>query len=169
MRRSCSLATVFAVFLLAVSVSAFANPSNDGFNNVSLTGVSGTVSGQFTFNSSNDTFSGLSLTFNGGVFDKVNVSNGSGQGFCAGGSCYFTWWASKNGDSVWEEIILNLKSGQFQDYGGISNWQNQGGFSYMSVPEGGTELSYLMLSGFAIFAGILIAGKRRRTRTAQFI
>jgi hypothetical protein len=38
----------------------------------------------------------------------------------------------------------------------------------MSVPEGGTPLPYLMLSGFAILAGILISGKRRRAlRTAH--
>jgi hypothetical protein len=36
------------------------------------------------------------------------------------------------------------------------------------VPEGETPLSYLMLSGIAMFAGILISGKQRRTRrTAQ--
>ncbi|MGA9963623.1 MAG: hypothetical protein WBQ10_00325, partial [Terriglobales bacterium] len=67
MMRYLKLASVSALFLLAASLSAFAN-SNDSFSNVNLTGVSGTVSGNFTFNSSNDTFSGLSLSFGGSVF-----------------------------------------------------------------------------------------------------
>ena len=56
--RSLKLASVSALFVVAVSLSAFAN-SNDSFSNVNLTGVSGTVSGSFVFNSTNDTFSVL--------------------------------------------------------------------------------------------------------------
>jgi hypothetical protein len=168
MNRYFKLASVFALFVLAVSLSASAG-SNDSFSNVSLTGISGTVSGQFTFDPTKDSFSGLSLTFNGGVFNGVNASNGGGKGNCLFGLCQYTWQKQMNsGAWVWETIVLNLKTGQFQDFGGIYKGKYDGGFNYMSVPEGETALSYLMLSGFAMFAGIVVAGKRRRAvRIAQ--
>ena len=162
MMQSLKLASITAVFLLAVSLSAFAN-SNDSFSNVNLTGVSGTVSGGFTFNSSNDNFSGLTLTFGGNVFGKDQASNGGGQGTCAFGFCGYSWQTKlSDGDWVWDTIVLNLKTGQYKDFGGVYNWENKGGFNYMSVPEGGTPMPYLLLSGFAILVGILISGKRRR-------
>jgi hypothetical protein len=171
MRRCSKLAVACALFLLCVSLSAFANSSNGGFSNVSLTGVSGTASGSFTFNFANDTFSKLTLAFNGGVFNGMGAKNGGGNATCLLGVCGFFWKTQMaNGDWAWDTILINIRTGQYQAYGGISNWQHQGDFKYnMAVPEGGTALAYLMLSGFAIFAAILIAGKRRRTRAAQFI
>jgi hypothetical protein len=163
MRRCLKLASPLALFLLAVSLSASAG-STDSFSNVSLTGVSGTVSGSFTFNSSSDTFSAISLSFNGGVFGGVNAQNGGGNGSCILGVCGFSWQAQlANGNWVWDTILLNLKTGQYQDLGGIYNWKNGGNFNYLSVPEGDAPLSYLLLSGFAMLAGILISGKHRRT------
>jgi hypothetical protein len=161
------LASVSALFLLA-SLSAFAN-SNDSFSNVNLTGVSGTVSGGFTFNSSNDTFSNISLSFKGGKFDGVDASDGGGKGTCLLGVCGFSFQEHvANGGWVSDTILFNLKTGQFEDLGGIYKGRKGGDFNYMSVPEGGTPLPYLMLSGFAILAGILISGKHRRTlRTAH--
>lgn len=73
-----------------MSLSAFAN-SNDSFSNVILTGVSGTVSGGFTFNSSTDTFSNISLSFNGGVFNGVDALDGGGKGTCLLGVCGFSF------------------------------------------------------------------------------
>ena len=171
MRRCAKLAVVCALFLFCVSLSAFANSSNGGFNNVELTGVSGTASGSFTFNFANDTFSGLALSFTGGVFNGMRAKNGGGNASCLLGVCGFFFKSQMgNGDWVWETVLINIRNGQYQSFGGISNWQNQGNFNYnMAVPEGGTALAYLMLSGFAIFAAILIAGKRRRTRAAQFV
>ena len=171
MRRSYKLAVICPLLLLCVSLPAFANSSNDGFNNVSLTGVSGTVSGSFTFNFSTDTFSNIALAFNGGVFNRMGMKNGGGNASCLLGVCGYFWKTQMaNGDWVWDTILINIRTGQYQSYGGISNWQYQGGFNYnMAVPEGGTALAYLTLSGFAIFAAILIAGMRRRTRAAQFI
>ena len=166
--RFLKLASVSALFLLAASLSAFAN-SNDSFSNVNLTGVSGTVSGGFTFNSSNDTFSNISLLFNGGVFNGGSASDGGGKATCLFGWCGFSWQAQAT-DGAWvtDSIIVNLKTGQFLDLGGIYQGTNDGDFKYLSVPEGGTPLPYLMLSGFAILAGILVSGKRRRAlRTAH--
>jgi hypothetical protein len=162
MFRYSKLATVFALFVLAVSISASAG-SNNSFSNVNLTGISGTVSGQFSFDSTKDSFSGLSLTFNGGIFNGVNASNGGGKGNCLFGLCQYTWQKQMNsGAWVWETIVFNLKTGQFQDFGGIYKGKYNGGFNYMSVPEGETPLSYLILSGFAMLAGIAVASKRRR-------
>jgi hypothetical protein len=168
MRRCLKLASPLALFLLAASLSASADSTNS-FNNVSLTGVSGTVSGSFSFNSSNDTFSAISLSFNGGVFGGVNAQNGGGNGTCILGVCGFSWRAQlANGNWVWDTILVNLKTGRYQDLGGIYNRKNSGDFHYSSVPEGGAPLSYLVLSGFAIFAGILMSGKHRPTaRHAQ--
>jgi hypothetical protein len=168
MFRYSKLASVFALFVLAVSISASAG-SNNSFSNVNLTGISGTVSGQFTFDPMKNSFSGLTLTFNGGIFDGVKAGNGGGKGNCLLGLCQYTWLKQMNGGAwVWETIVFNLKNGTFQDFGGIYKGKYDGGFNYMSVPEGETALSYLMLSGFAMFAGIVVAGKRRRAaRIAQ--
>jgi hypothetical protein len=168
MVQSLKLASVSALFVLAVSLSAFAN-SNDSFSNVNLTGVSGTVSGSFVFNSATDTFSNISLSFNGGVFNGVDASNGGGKGTCMLGVCGFTFQEHvPHGGWVSDTIFVNLKTGQFEDLGGIYKGREGGDFNYLSVPEGGNPLTYLMLSGFAILAGILISGKRRRTlRTAH--
>ncbi|HWY58746.1 MAG TPA: hypothetical protein VNZ03_30055 [Terriglobales bacterium] len=165
MKRYFNLASFCIVFLLAVSTFASAN-SNDSFSGATLIGVSGTASGQFTFsgNGSAGTFSNLSIAFNGGVFAGNGASNGGGQAICAGGWCGFGWQTTLgNGDKVWNLIAFNPSSGQFQEWGGISNSQYQGGFDYLSVAEGGATLSYLMLSALAIFGGIFLSGKRRRS------
>ena len=73
-------------------------------------------------------------------------------------------------DTVWNTIILNLKTGQVEDIGGIYNWKNQGNFNYMAVPEGGNSLAYLLLCGVALFAAIFFSRKQRRPlRAAQSI
>jgi hypothetical protein len=166
MMRYLKLASVSVLFLLAVSLSAFAD-SNDSFSNVNLSGVSGTVSGSFVFNSTTDTFSNISLLFNGGVFSGGSASDGGGKATCLFGLCGFSWQAQAT-DGAWvtDSIIVNLKTGQFLDFGGVYQGRNDGDFKYLSMPEGGTPLPYLMLSGFAILGGILITGKRRRALRA---
>src|SRR5580692_347814 len=161
MMRRFKLATVCVMFLLAVSLSASAC-SGDCFSNVNLTGVSGSASGSFTFNTSTDTFSNLSLSFNGGVFNGITASDKNGGGSCFLGVCGISWKTVVNGDTVWNTVVLNLKTGQYQDFGGIYNWKNQGTFNYLQVPEGGNSLVYLMLSSIALFAGFLTSRKRRR-------
>jgi hypothetical protein len=167
MRRYFNSTNVCVLFLLAVSLSASAT-SNDSFSNVSLVGTSGAVSGSFTFNTSTDQFSGISLSFNGGAFGGATASNGGGKGTCYQGFCGF-YFQGKASDGAWvtDTIIVNLKTGQFDTFGGIYNWKNQGGdFNYLSVPEGGAKLSYLILSAIAVFGGILISGKQRRITQA---
>ena len=170
MPRCLKLAATCAVFLLAVSLSASAC-SGDCFSNVSLVGNSGgTASGSFTFNTSTDTFSNLSLTFSGGVFKGMGGSDSKGGGGCVLGICGFSWKTMDGSDTIWNTIILNLKTGQVEDIGGIYNWKNQGNFNYMAVPEGGNSLAYLLLCGVALFAAIFFSRKQRRPlRAAQSI
>src|SRR5579863_6082501 len=158
---------VSAAFLLLVCLPALADGN---FSNEKLTGNSGsTVSGSFTFNSSTDTFSNLSLLFNGGKFAGTNAKDtNGGQGICILGVCGFSWQTHVNGVLVWDTILLNVKTGAYQDFGGIQNFQNQWNFDPpMAVPEGGTPLAYVVLSGLAMVAGILISGKRRAIGNAR--
>jgi hypothetical protein len=161
MMRNIKVATVCVMFLLAVSLSASAC-SGDCFSNANLVGNSGgSASGGFTFNASTDTFSNLSLTFNSGAFSGITAQDKKGGGGCVLGICGISWKTIVDGDTVWNTIVLNLKTGQYEDFGGIYNWKNQGEFNYMSAPEGGNSLAYLLLSGIALFVAILTSRKRR--------
>src|SRR5271155_4460827 len=163
MRRYRGLASVCAVLVLVLSLPAFAG-SISNFSGVQLKGASGNVSGSFSFSSSNDQVSNLSLSFAGSTFGSVNVSDPSGlKGTKEGQDWLFVWSTKENGDTIWCSILFNPLTDQYQLGGWIDNWKNQGDFNYLQVPEGGTPLSFLMLSGLALFAGILVSGKRRRT------
>lgn len=160
MKRYSKLAVVCGMFVLAVSICASAD-SKDCFSGP-LIGASGTESGQFTFDSTTDTFSGIKLSFAGSTFGNVNASNGGGQGHCSNGICGYFWQMKVGSDWVWDAIVV-YANGQYKDFGGISNSNNYGGFSYMSVPEGGSRLAYLFMSGVAAFGAIFVSGKQRRT------
>ena len=167
MKRYGKLGGVCGLFLLAVSLTASAG-SIDHFKNVALTGVSkgGTVSGSFSFNNKTDQFSNISVSIVSSVFGKINVSDPhSGHGTYEGqGWWEYTWKTKVDGDRIVYSMLFNTITNQFEVGGGIRNRRNQGDFNYISVPEGGTSLSYLVLSGIAMFAAILISGKHRRTR-----
>jgi hypothetical protein len=153
-----------AALLLVLSLPALAD--SDSFSNVQLKGASGTVSGSFTF--SNGTFSNLSLSFKDGVFGVVNAFDASGGKGQQQGQWYvFTWKTKVGKDWVWNKVSFDPSNGQYHESGWIANRQDKGKFN-LQVPEGGTPLSYLVLSGLAVFAGILMSGKRRRTtRSAE--
>ena len=159
-----NLVAISAAFLLLVCLPALAD-SHDNFSNEQLTGGSGsTLSGSFTFSSSSDTFSNISLSFNGGTFNGINAQDTGGQAVCALGLCAFSWETKTGNVWVWDTIVLNVSTGQYQDFGWIYSAQNQWNFDPpMSAAEGGTRLAYLVLCGIAIFAGILVSGKQRRT------
>jgi hypothetical protein len=165
MRCCVKLFSACTLFLLAVSLTASAG-SLDQFKNAALTGVSkgGTVSGSFSFNSQTDQFSNISVSFVSSAFGNVNANDpSSGHGTYVGkGWWEYTWLTKVDGDTVVYSMLFNPTTNQFDVGGGIGNWSNQGEFNYLSVPEGGTPLAFLMLSGLAMFAGILIAGKQRR-------
>jgi hypothetical protein len=172
MFRYSKLATVFALFVLAVSISASARSINDSFSGTKLTGVSqgGTVSGTFSFNTATDQFSNIAVSFVSNAFGNVNATDqGSIMGKLVNGLWSFQWSTIKNGDLIIYQVVFNPNTNQFTASGSIANFWNQGKFSSMSMPEGETPLSYLMLSGFAMFAGIAVASKRRRAaRIAQY-
>jgi hypothetical protein len=162
MKRYFKLAAVCAAFVLSVAMCASAG-STDHFSGT-LNGVSESVSGSFTFNSPTDSFSNIKLSFTGSTFGSVNASDPSGgQGTCQNGVCGFLWKTQVGSDTIWDLIVVTLSTGQFQDAGTISNSRNNGGFNYMSVPEGSSALAYLLLSAGAIFGGIFMSGKNRRT------
>lgn len=167
MRRYDKLGGVCGLFLLAVSLTASAD-SIDHFKNVALTGVSkgGTVAGSFSFNNKTDQFSNISVSIVSSVFGKINVSDPrSGHGTYKGqGWREYTWKTKVHGDTIVYSMLFNTITNRFEVDGKIGNRRNQGDFNYISVPEGGTPLSFLTLSGIAMFAGILIYGKQRRTR-----
>jgi hypothetical protein len=173
MRRYGKLGGICGLFLLAVSLTASAG-SIDHFKDVALTGVSkgGTVSGSFSFNNKTDQFSNISVSIVSSVFGKIDVSDPySGHGTYAGQGCWeYTWKTKVDGDRIVYSMLFNTVTNQFEVGGAISNWRHQSDFNYISVPEGGTSLSYLVLSGIAMFAAVLISGKHRRTgRTVQSV
>ncbi len=162
MNRYFKLATISVMFLLSVSICASAG-STDNFSGP-LVGASGTESGSFTFSSTTG-FSNITLSFAGSTFGNVNASNGGGQGSCSNGSCSYFWQtqvlsAGGQKDWVWDVIVV-YANGQYKDFGGISNSNNYGGFNYMSVPEGGSGLAYLLMSVLAVFGAIFVSGKNR--------
>ncbi len=165
MKRYFKLAAICAAFVLSVSMFASAG-STDSFSGP-LVGASGTESGQFTFDSTTDTFSGIKLSFAGSTFGNVNAANAGGKAtWCSNGACGFVWQATVNGDTIWDLIVVNLSTGQYTDAGIIFNSQNKGGFNYMSVPEGSSGFTYLLMSTIAVFGAIFISGKHRRTARA---
>jgi len=169
MGRHIKVLGVCALFLLVASLPASAGTIYS-FSNVALTGNSGsTASGGFSFDPNTHVFSGVSISFNGGAFNGVQANLPQEQGIYIQGKGYlYSWLTTVQGDLVWNSIVFNPSTGQFHEWGGIANWQKKGGYDYMSVPEGGAELTYLMLSGIAVFGGIVISGKQRRTtRSSQ--
>jgi hypothetical protein len=165
------LAMVSAAFLLLVCLPASAGSINT-FSKVALSGVSNTTaSGQFSINTQTGKFSNISISFSGNsIFAGIKASDpNSIQGvWLPGKGWLMSWVTTVKGDLVWYSVLYNPTTGQFMASGGVSNWQYQGNFNYLSVPEGGAMLSYLLLSGMAVFAGILMSTKQRRLiRVAQ--
>ena len=169
MGRSLKISGICALFIFLASLSASAGTICN-FSNVKLTGTSGsTVSGTFTIDPTTHTFSNVSLSFNGGAFGGIKANGGNLKGILIQGQQYlYSWITTVNGNLVGWSILYDFKTGQYKEWGGISNWQNKGDFNYLSVPEGGAELTYMMLSGVALFAGIVFSGKQRRaTRSSH--
>jgi hypothetical protein len=163
MERYNKTLAVCALFLLIASLPASAGTICN-FSHAVLTGKSGsTASGSFTFDATTHVFSNITISFNGGAFGGIQASDSQAQGHCANGLCKVSWWTIVQGNLIKDTLVFNTLTGQFEDYGKISNWKEKGRFDSLLVPEGGAELTYLMLSGIAVFGGILISGKQRRT------
>src|SRR5580692_9455809 len=152
MMRSLKLASVFSLFLLAMSLSTFADSSND-FSGATLSGISATgASGSFAFSSSTDKFSNAPQSFGGNsISEGVKVTNRlmSGyfisEGSFSGGSFSGGTFSDDSDEGLVGEDRLSGKHRK--------KW---------NVPEGGADVTYLLLSGIAVFGGILISRKQRR-------
>jgi hypothetical protein len=174
MNRNCKLAVAGAAMWLVLALPAFAGSVYD-FHKETISGTSGsTLSGSFTFtgNANGGTFSNITLSFDGGKFGGLKASDVSGgKAKCAFGFCRFSWSEKLSNGWVWDTIVLNVKTGSFQDLGQLYTKRNQWNFDPppTQVPEGGTSLAYLMLAGLAVFAGILVSGKKRRTARSTVI
>jgi uncharacterized protein YjbI with pentapeptide repeats len=166
MMRSLKLASVTALFLLAMSLSAFADSNND-FSGATLSGISATgASGSFAFSSSTDKFSNAAQSFGrNSISEGVKVTNRLMSG-------YFISERSFSGGSF---SGGSFSGGSFSG-GTFSGDSDEGLFGEdrlsgkhrkkWNVPEGGAEVTYLLLSGIAMLAGILISGKQRRATHA---
>jgi hypothetical protein len=156
MMRSLKLASVSSLFLLAVSLSAFADSNND-FSGATLSGISATgASESFAFSSSTERFSNAPQSFGGNsISEGVKVTNRLTSG-------YFISEGSFSGGS--------FSGGTFSDdsdEGFLGEDRLEGKHrKKWHVPEGGAEVTYLLLSGIAVLAGILISGKQRRATHA---
>jgi hypothetical protein len=156
MMRSLKLASVFSLFLLAMSLSTFADSSND-FSGATLSGISATgASGSFAFSSSTDKFSNAPQSFGGNsISEGVKVTNRLRSGYFisegsfSGGSFSGGSFSDDSDEGLFGEDRLNGKHRK--------KW---------NVPEGGADVTYLLLSGIAVLAGILISGKQRRATHA---
>ncbi|MGA8735359.1 MAG: hypothetical protein WB558_15690 [Terriglobales bacterium] len=83
------------------------------------------------------------------------------KGTRVGNDWRFVWSTQKGKDTIWYSVLFNPATNQFQASGWIENSKHQGDFNTMMVAEGGSRLSYGMLSGLTMLAGILIARKKR--------
>ena len=162
MKRYFNLAAICAAFVLSVAMYASAG-STDNF--------SGPLIGAFWRQRNQDRSHLISKQTRSPTSsshllaapsENVNTSNGGGQATCANGFCGIYWQTTVGGDTIWDGIIINMATGQFEDLGYIFNSKNYGGFNYMSAPEGGSRLAYLLMSAAAVFGAIFVSGKYRR-------
>jgi len=138
MRLTGKLPRIFSLFLLAASLPAWAGSVNSFSNGFDTKTAWSFTPDTFTENHSLDS----------SPFDGGKVTNGH--------SGYFV---SEEGFSG--TTLLDGSDKHFFDRG----WGHDGcdrRDDCNSVPEGGAPLSYLIFSGLAVIAGILISGKRHR-------
>lgn len=109
------------------------------------------ASGSFAFHSSRDRFSNAPQSFGGNsISEGVKVTNRLTSGsFISEGSFSGGSFSDDSDEGFFGEDRLGGEHGK--------KW---------NVPEGGAEVTYLLLSGIAVLAGILISGKQRRATHA---
>lgn len=150
-----------ALCVVALSVSAFAGSVTTGSYAASVSGVPNTtVYGTFSYNTSTDTYTSVSLSFVGNsIFGGLSGTVTQPQS-----GSRFVFDKTVGGYSVSYSILLDaMNPDSYTAQGYIVNGSASGTFgSKHQVPEGGSQISYLLASGLVLFAGILIAGKQRR-------
>jgi hypothetical protein len=153
MRQLIRLPWVLSLFLLAASLPAWASSVNSFSDDKLPKGAGTKLAWSFTSGSFNEKVPNFSL---GGqpLFESGKLTNGRMSGYSVSEESF-------SGASFLDESDRHFFRGNHGHRG--CEWRRD----CQSVPEGGTPLSYLILSGLAILAGILISGKQHRaTRTA---
>jgi hypothetical protein len=155
MRRYCKLVGVSVAFLLLVSLTASAGPIKS-FSVGALSGISaGGGSGSLDSSTFTGKFSNVPRSLDGNsMFQGAKVSSGLMSGYSTSGGSFSGVVFSSDSD------------------GGFSDENRRHGCGKRKncypVPEGGAQLTYVMFSAIAVFCGILISGKQRRTtRSAE--
>jgi hypothetical protein len=128
-----------------------ANVSGGGISNTNVTATFTLTNGGKT-----DTISGGVLTFSG-VFGSFTVDF---SGSCSPTSPCTLSFLTRSGDLGSYTINLNTMTASGTIWNGKwGNGSETGTFSYsLSMPEGGSKLSYLGSAGLVIFGGILLSG-----------
>jgi hypothetical protein len=155
MRQSHKLPCIFSLFLLAASLQAWAGSVNSFSDDALPKGAGTKLAWSFTSENMTEQFPEFSRSFGGtSIFDSGKVTDGRMSGYSVAEESF-------SGTSFLDESDRHFFRGNHGHRG--CEWRRD----CQSVPEGGTPLSYLILSGLAILAGILISGKQHRaTRTA---
>jgi hypothetical protein len=147
-----------ALSVVACASGAFAGSISTFDYTTNVTGGSNsTLDASFSYNTHTDTFTKETLTFVGGIFNGVSVTITQPQH-----GDTFKFDKKVDGDTIVYTIVFNPLNGTYDAYGTITKGRNQGSFQYDSVPEGGTQFSYLAASALALACGTFLAGKQRR-------
>ena len=126
-----------------------------------VTGVKNeTANVSLTFNPKTDAITG-SIGFLGGVFGGI-TDKFSGVATCKGTTCVFVLNTKVDGDNLSYTVTFSDPSGSLNLIGANGDIWNTKANGTFAVPEGGSKLSYLVASGIALLAGILLSGKQRR-------
>jgi hypothetical protein len=156
MSQSRNLPCVFTLLLLASSLPAWAS-SVDNFSDVKFSkGFDTKLAWSFTSGGINEKVPDFSRSFGGKpLFERGRPTNGR-----------------IGGHSVSEESFSGTRFLDKSDRhpSGEDRGHHDGcerGDDCQKVPEGGAPVSYVILSGLAVIAGILISGKHRAARTIQ--
>jgi hypothetical protein len=153
MSQSRNLPCVFLLLLLAASLPAWAS-SVENFSDKLDKGDT-RLGWSFTSGDINEKVPDFSRSFGGKpLFDTPKGT----QGYMSGHSISEE---SFSGASFLDESDRH-SSGEDRDH----HHSCDRGDDCHKVPEGGDPLSYVILSGLAVIAGILISGKHRAARTA---
>src|ERR1700676_2699270 len=155
MSQSRNLPCVFTLFLVAASLPAWAS-SVDNFSDVKFSkGFDTKLAWSFTSGSINEKVPDFSHLFGGKpLFDPPKGTQGRMSGHSISEESF-------SGASFLDKSDRH-PSGEDRDH----HHGCDRGDDCHEVPEGGAPMSYVILSGLAVIAGILISGKHRAARTA---
>ena|ERR1700730_8253854 len=155
MSQSRYLPCVFTLLLLAASLPAWAS-SVDNFSDVKLPKGDAKLAWSFSSGGINEKVPNFSHSFGGKpLFERGRPTNGRIGGHSV---------------SVESFSGANFLDKSDRHPSGEDRGHHDGcerGDDCQKVPEGGAPVSYMILSGLAVTAGILISGKHRAARTVQ--